>query len=126
MLVKTGRMRRVEVDPGAGTAAIEAAPSGGTSAPAAERGLAGLAGSAPDVGVVGYTLGGGLGWLGRKYGLAANSVRAAEVVTADEQVHRLDRDREPDLFWAIRGGGGSFGVVTALESSCTRCGALRR
>src|SRR5262249_54041845 len=60
-------------------------------------------------------LGGGLGWLGRKYGLAANSVLAAEVVTADGRAVRVDRDHEPELFWAVRGGGGGFGVVTALE-----------
>ena len=63
------------------------------------------------------TLGGGLGWPSRLYGLAANSVLAAEVVTADGELVRTDRDNEPDLFWALRGGGGSFGVVTALEFS---------
>jgi FAD/FMN-containing dehydrogenase len=82
---------------------------------AAEHGLAALAGSSPDVGVVGYTLGGGLSWLVRKYGLAANKVTAVELVTADGRLVRADRDNEPDLFWALRGGGGSFGVVTALE-----------
>jgi FAD/FMN-containing dehydrogenase len=65
--------------------------------------------------VVGYTLGGGLGWLARRYGLACNSVHAIDVVTADGRLLRLDRKHEPDLFWALRGGGGSFGVVTALE-----------
>ena len=69
----------------------------------------------PDVGVVGYTLGGGLGWLARRYGLAANSVVAVELVTADGRHVRADADTEPDLFWAIRGGGGSFGIVTAIE-----------
>ena len=73
------------------------------------------AGSSPDVGVVGYTLGGGLSLLGRKYGLAANAVRAIELVTADGRLVRCDREHEPDLFWALRGGGGSFGVVTAIE-----------
>jgi FAD/FMN-containing dehydrogenase len=74
-----------------------------------------LHGSSPDVGVVGYTLGGGMGWLARSRGLAANSVTAIEVVTADGRLVWADRDTEPDLFWAIRGGGGSFGVVTAIE-----------
>jgi FAD/FMN-containing dehydrogenase len=116
ILVKTGRMRRVEIDPSAGTTAIGAGAQWQDVAHAAvEHGLAGLAGSAPDVGVVGYTLGGGLGWLGRKHGLAANSVVGAEIVTADGQIRRIDRHTEPDLFWAIRGGGGSFGIVTALE-----------
>jgi FAD/FMN-containing dehydrogenase len=74
-----------------------------------------MAGSSPDVGVIGYTLGGGMSFLGRKYGLAANAVRAIELVTADGQLVRADRENEPDLFWALRGGGGSFAVVTAIE-----------
>ena len=82
---------------------------------AAEHGLAGLVGTAPDVGVVGYTLGGGTGWLGRKHGLASNSVTAVELVLADGRHVRADAENEPDLFWALRGGGGSFGIVTALE-----------
>ena len=82
--------------------------------PAAEHGLAALAGSSATVGVTGYTLGGGLGWLARRYGLAANSVTAAELVTPDGDLVRADADHEPDLFWAVRGGGG-VGVVTALE-----------
>ncbi len=56
-----------------------------------------------------------MSFLGRKYGLSASNVRAIEVVTADGQLRRADREHEPDLFWALRGGGGSFGVVTALE-----------
>ncbi len=60
-------------------------------------------------------LGGGHGWLARKHGLACNSMVAAEVVTADGQLLRADRENEPDLFWALRGGGGNFGVVTAVE-----------
>ena len=83
--------------------------------PASEHGLAPLSGSSPDVGVVGYTLGGGLSWLSRRHGLAANSVLAIEIVTADGRLVRCDRDHEPELFWALRGGGGSFGVVTAIE-----------
>ena len=69
----------------------------------------------PDVSVVGYSLGGGLGWYGRKHGLAANSVTAIELVTADGELRRVDAANEPELFWALRGGGGNFGVVTALE-----------
>jgi FAD/FMN-containing dehydrogenase len=67
------------------------------------------------VGVTGYTLGGGLGWLARRYGLAANSVIAAGLVTTDGRLVHTDSDYEPDLLWAVRGGGGSVGVVTALE-----------
>ncbi|MGH3012789.1 MAG: FAD-binding oxidoreductase, partial [Gaiellaceae bacterium] len=104
------------IDPEARTARVEAGVLWEeVSTEAAEHGLAGLAGSAPDIGVVGYTLGGGLGWLARRYGLAANSVLAVEVVTADGRRVRADRDHEPDLFWALRGGGGSFGIVTAIE-----------
>ena len=67
------------------------------------------------MGVAGYTLGGGMSFLGRKYGLTANNVLAVEMVTADGRMVRADHEHEPDLFWAVRGGGGSFGVVTALE-----------
>jgi len=74
-----------------------------------------LSGSSPDVGVVGYTLGGGLSWLARKHGLAANSVTAIELVTADGELLRATADEHADLFWALRGGGGNFGVVTAME-----------
>jgi hypothetical protein len=72
-------------------------------------------GSSPDVGVVGYSLGGGVGYLGRKHGIATNSVTAIELVTADGRFRRVDADHDPDLFWALRGGGGNFGVVTAME-----------
>jgi FAD binding domain len=80
-----------------------------------ELGLAGLHGSSPDVGVAGYSLGGGMGWLARRYGLQTNSVTAMELVTADGRLVRTDPFHEPDLFWALRGGGGNFGVVTAIE-----------
>jgi hypothetical protein len=116
ILVKTHEMRSVEIDAerrrarvGAGVIWAE------VTGPASELGLAPLAGSSPDVGVVGYTLGGGLSWLSRRHGLAANSVLAIELVTADGRLVRCDRDHEPELFWALRGGGGSFGVVTAIE-----------
>jgi FAD/FMN-containing dehydrogenase len=116
ILVKLHRLRALAVDPesmtaraSAGTIWIEVVEE------AARHGLAALAGSSPDVGVVGYTLGGGLSWLGRKHGIGANQVTAIEVVTADGRLHRVDRGHEPDLFWALRGGGGNFGIVTAIE-----------
>jgi len=116
ILVRTERMRGIRIDPQARTARVEAGVVWLDAVHAAARhGLAALAGSSPDVGVAGYTLGGGLSFLGRKYGLAASSVQAIEVVTADGRLVRADHDHEPDLFWALRGGGGSFGVVTALE-----------
>jgi FAD/FMN-containing dehydrogenase len=82
---------------------------------AAEFGLAGLCGSSSDVGVVGYTLGGGMGSLGRKHGFAADHVTAVEIVTADGRLHRICAESEPELFWAVRGGKGNVGIVTALE-----------
>jgi hypothetical protein len=116
ILLKTERMRRVHIDPTARLARVEAGVLWIEVVEAAARhGLAALSGSSPDVGVVGYTLGGGLSFLGRKYGLCANAVRAVELVTADGRLVRADRDNEPDLFWALRGGGGSFGVVTTIE-----------
>jgi FAD/FMN-containing dehydrogenase len=116
VLLSTSRMKGVEIDPVARRARVAA----GTlwlevTEPASEQGLAPLAGSSPDVGVVGYCLGGGISWLARKYGLAANSVLAIELVTADGRLRRVDADNDPDLFWALRGGGGSFGTVTAME-----------
>lgn len=81
---------------------------------AAPYGLAPLCGSAPSVGAVGYTLGGGLGPIARTYGFAADHVRSLEVVTADGRTRIADAGTEPDLFWALRGGKGDFGVVTAM------------
>ena len=109
-------MRRVTINPVARIARAEAGAVWHEVVDAADgHGLAALAGSAPDVGVVGYTIGGGISWLGRSYGLAANNVEAIEVVTAEGRLVRADACTEPDLFWALRGGGGSFGVVTAIE-----------
>src|SRR5215472_15174348 len=116
MLLRTSRMRSVLIDPATRTARAEAgAEWQDVTVPAGEHGLAALAGSSPNVGVTGYTLGGGMGWLARRYGLAANSVTAAELVTPDGRLVRADAEHESDLFWAVPGGGGSVGVVTALE-----------
>jgi hypothetical protein len=116
VLVKTERMRAIEIDPASRTARVEAgALSAEVAEAAGQHGLATLAGSSPDVGVVGYTLGGGLSWLGRRYGLAASNVISVEIVTADGRIRRIDAEADPDLFWAVRGGGGSFGAVTAIE-----------
>ena len=112
MLLRTSRMRAVRIDPAARTARAEAgAQWQDVTVPAGEDGLAALAGSSPGVGVTGYTLGGGLGWLARRYGLAANSVTAAELVTPDGHLARAGAGREPDLCWAVRGGGGSAPTV---------------
>jgi FAD/FMN-containing dehydrogenase len=116
VLVKTARLSDVQIDPELLRARVGAGVTwADVSTAADEFGLAALAGSAPDVGVVGYTLGGGISWLARRYGLAANSVLAIELVTADGRLVRTDPYHEPDLFWALRGGGGAFGVVIALE-----------
>ena len=82
---------------------------------AAPHGLIALHGSSPNVGVTGYSLGGGMGWLARSHGLQTNSVTAIELVTADGELVRTDAGNDPELFWALRGGGGNFGIVTALE-----------
>ncbi len=116
ILLRTSRMRGVEIDPQARIARVDAGALWiDVVEAAAEHGLAALAGSSPDVGVVGYTLGGGLSWLSRKYGIGSNQVTAIEGVTASGDSFRTDRDNEPDLFWALRGGGGSFAIVTAIE-----------
>jgi FAD/FMN-containing dehydrogenase len=116
ILLKTSALRGVTVDAQRRIARVEAGALWTDVVPrAAEHGLTALAGSAPDVGVVGYTLGGGLSWHARSLGLASNSVVAVELVTADGTLRRVDAGHEPELFWALRGGGGSFGIVTAIE-----------
>ncbi len=105
-----------EVDSAARAARVAAGALWGDLADLAiPHGLAPLAGSSRTVGVVGYHLGGGLSLMSRKHGLAANAVRAIELVTAGGRSVRATPDSEPELFWALRGGGGSVGVVTALE-----------
>src|SRR3954447_18781965 len=116
ILVKTQEMRGVEIDEDARVARVAAGALWiEVSEPASALGLAPLAGSSPDVGVVGYTLGGGASWLSRRYGLSANSVVAIELVTADGELVRADAEHHADLFWALRGGGGNYGVVTHME-----------
>jgi FAD/FMN-containing dehydrogenase len=116
LLVRTGGMASVLIDPDRRVARVgPAARWGDVLRAAAPFGLAPLSGSSPDVGVTGYTLGGGLGWLARRYGLAADSVLRALVVTADGELEVATPDRNAELFWALRGGGGSFAVVTGLE-----------
>jgi FAD/FMN-containing dehydrogenase len=113
VLLKTSALTGVTIDPvtrvcraGAGALWQDVVPA------AAEHDLAPIAGSSPDVGVVGYTLGGGIGYLSRQHGLAANHVVAFELITADGELRRVT---DGDLFWALRGGGHGLGVVTAIE-----------
>lgn len=116
LMISTRRMSGVSVDPETRLARVEAGVRWQqVIEAAAKHGLAPLNGSSPTVGVVSYTLGGGMGPLARPYGWAADRVRALELVTADGQLRRVTADEHPDLFWAVRGGKGNFGVVTALE-----------
>jgi hypothetical protein len=116
ILVKTERMRGIEVDPDAQTARVEAGVLVLELSQAAQaHGLSSMPGSSPDVGVIGFTLGGGLSWLGRRYGFACNRVRAIELVGADGEARTVDGENDPDLFWALRGGGGDYAIVTALH-----------
>ena len=116
LLIITSPMKKIWVDAAAQTAWIEAGAKWGEVLEKTQAvGLTPLLGSSPDVGVVGYTLGGGFGWLGRKYGLAADSVRLFELVTADGRLLRASETENSDLFWGLRGGGGSLGIVTGME-----------
>jgi FAD/FMN-containing dehydrogenase len=116
VLINTSRMKGIRVNAQAGTAWVAAGMSWDQVIhEAAPAGLAPLSGSAPGVGVVSYTLGGGLGLLSRRYGYAADHVRSIDVVTADGQLRYVTEDSDPDLFWALRGGRDNFGVVTGIE-----------
>ncbi|MER7246409.1 FAD-binding oxidoreductase [Kribbella sp. NPDC000426] len=116
ILLKTTPMTSVLIDPERRIAKVAPGARWGAVLDAARQfGLAPLSGSHRDVGVTGYTLGGGVGWLARKYGFAADSVIRAEVVTADGRTVTASAEHHADLFWAIRGGTGNFGVVTSLE-----------
>ena len=116
VLLRTAGLGGVEIDADARSARVGAGTLWGDVMPrASELGLAALHGSSPNVGIAGYTLGGGVGFYHRRYGLACNRVTAIELVIAGGEQIRVDAANEPDLFWALRGGGGSFGVVTALE-----------
>lgn len=116
VIVRTSALDDVSVDPerrvvrvGGGAVWLPAVKA------AAEHGLTVLHGSSVDVGVAGYTLGGGMGWYARNLGLAANSMTAVEIVLANGDLVRADADHHAELFWAVRGGGGNFGIATALE-----------
>jgi hypothetical protein len=114
LLIKTERMRGVDIE-GEKARAEAGALAEDVGEAAIKLGRCSMPGTSPNVGVAGYTLGGGLSWLGRKYGWACNRVSAIEVVTADGEPRTVDAMSEPDLFWALRGGGGGYGIVTALH-----------
>ncbi|MGC4748374.1 FAD-binding oxidoreductase [Micromonospora sp. DT201] len=116
LLITTRRMDEVIIDAEARTARIEAGVRWQQVVDAAAKhGLAPLNGAAPTVGAVSYTLGGGLSPIGRTFGFAADHVHLIELVTADGELRKVTAANEPELFWALRGGKGNFGVVTAME-----------
>jgi FAD/FMN-containing dehydrogenase len=117
VMINTAELTDVRIDPEQRTATIEAgAKWGAVLGPAQQHGLAPLLGSTTDVGAVGYTLGGGMGWLARQYGLCSDTVRWFELVTPDGALVRTSATEQPELFWALKGGGaGTLGVVTAME-----------
>ena len=116
LMINTERMQGVRIDPIMRTAQVAAGVRWRDVIAAAHAyGLAPLSGSTSQVGVVGYTLSGGFGWLLRQYGAAVDSVLSVDIVTADGRLRHVSPQADRDLFWALRGGGGNFGVVTALE-----------
>ncbi|BCW56853.1 FAD-binding oxidoreductase [Arthrobacter sp. StoSoilB20] len=116
LLISTRRMLELSIDPLEKTARVGAGVRWKAVVELAGTfGLMGLCGSTTDVGVVGYTLGGGLPILGRKYGFASDHVIAFEIVTADGVLRRVTKDEDPELFFLLRGGKGNLGIVTAME-----------
>lgn len=124
-LIKTSNLRSVLVDADRRIAGVGAgAQWADVIAAAAPFGLTPLSGSAAGVGVAGYTMGGGVSRLSRRFGFAADSLLRATVVTADGNVVTASRDRRADLFWALRRGGGNFGVATSLEIQLYRVASV--
>jgi hypothetical protein len=116
LVVDLSTMHGVRVDPIARTARAEGgAWLGDVDAESQHYGLATPLGAISNTGIAGLTLGGGYGWLSRRFGLACDNLVTADLITADGQFHRVSERENPDLFWAIRGGGGNFGVVTSFE-----------
>ncbi len=116
LLLRTGALREIRIDEATGTARVGAGVTWGALLQRLDgTGLIGLAGSNSDVTVVGLTLGGGLSWFSRAHGFTANSVAAVELVDAGGDLVRVTEAADPDLFWALRGGGGDFGIVVAID-----------
>lgn len=116
VIVRTSAMNSVRIDPDRHRARVGGGALWQSAVQAAaQHGFATLHGSSPDVGIAGYSLGGGIGWYARALGLATNSITGLEVVTANGEIVWADAEHHPELFWALRGGSGNFGIVTALE-----------
>ena len=116
IVIDLRRMAAIEIDPARRVAIVEGGALAGELVKATfARGLTVPLGDTPTVGLGGLTLGGGMGWLVRKHGLTIDHLRAVELVTADGAVVRASHDEHPDLFWAVRGGGGNYGVATRFE-----------
>lgn len=125
VVIDFSQMKKVDVDPVSGIARVQAgATSADIVAAAGPHGLALTTGDTPSVGIGGLTTGGGIGFMVRKYGLTIDSLRSAQVVLADGSVVTASEDEHPDLFWAIRGGGGNFGIITEFTFQLARVGLV--
>src|SRR5438876_1268398 len=116
VMIDLSQMKGIQVDPERRTVRAQGGVTWAELNRETQRhGLAVTGGVVSSTGIAGLTLGGGLGWLMGKYGLALDNLRSVELITAEGKILRASKDEEPDLFWAVRGGGGNFGVVTSFE-----------